>query len=362
LTSRDAAALARATANDEDRDAVEEWWKQERPAGVTARAPGDYAEPFRMPRLTIVEGDRRYLYEPEELDTFSWDLDSCDARLTEEQFATEVTVGAGALIDTDDREGGLFTQGTGTRRARQLELIGEGDDWSEVQLVRWLDSELHRGGSFAGLPSAQSQPWLRRVVAALLSDRGATLPILVRRRHALADVLIGRIAEHGRKQVKRAHERLIAEGAAAVETSPAMAMEIEESRYAPYEEHRGMHRFQKHAFETIGHMNDDEFACAVQIDEHPNVQRWLRNLDRESQNGFSLPLSPGRFFPDFLVELMDGRLAAVEYKNSKLALAEQHKRVVGVLWEERSGGQCVFAWVVEKDWQTVHRCLAAAEA
>ena len=73
---------------------------------------------------------------------------------------------------------------------------------------------------------------------------------------------------------------------------------------------------------------------------------------------------PGRFFPDFIAELQDGRVAIVEYKNAMLAQAaeELHKKAVGELWAERSGGRCVFAWIVEKDWTAIETALAPAKA
>jgi len=76
---------------------------------------------------------------------------------------------------------------------RQLSFVAEGDDWGKTELVRWLDGELHHGGAFAGLPKAQSQAWLLRVVDSLLTNRKAIFPILVRKRHELADVAIRRI-------------------------------------------------------------------------------------------------------------------------------------------------------------------------
>jgi len=65
-----------------------------------------------------------------------------------------------------------------------------------------------------------------------------------------------------------------------------------------------------------------------------------------------LPKSPGRFFPDFIVELNDGRLVIVEYKMGKMSPhdEEKHKKAVGELWAARSVGQCGFAWIVEQDW------------
>ena len=95
--------------------------------------------------------------------------------------------------------------------------------------------------------------------------------------------------------------------------------------------------------------------CSIEIDRHENVERWIRNPSYASQGGFWLPKSPGRFSPDFIVELKSGQTVIVEYKNSTLSAdpEEQHKRTVGELWAERSEGQCRFAYVIDRDWATL---------
>ena len=108
-------------------------------------------------------------------------------------------------------------------------------------------------------------------------------------------------------------------------------------------------------------MGNEEGQCAKKIDDHPNVKRWIRNLVYESAGGFSLPLAPGRFFPDFIVELNDGRVAIVEYKGGHLAeqRKELHKEDVGKLWAARSDGKCVFVRVVDRDWAKLEAALNA---
>jgi type III restriction enzyme len=151
-----------------------------------------------------------------------------------------------------------------------------------------------------------------------------------------------------------------------LETSMDFAAILSEHDYCPYKLHCGGHfNYTKHAFDKIGAFdNDEEGECAKHICEHNNVNRWLRNLSQESAGGFSLPLSPGNFFPDFIVELADGRTAIVEYKGRQRAelSEEQHKKEVGDLWAARSGGNCVFAWIVDRDWDALKVSLAAAKA
>ena len=110
----------------------------------------------------------------------------------------------------------------------------------------------------------------------------------------------------------------------------------------------------------MAEMNPEEADCAKYIDDCPNVARWVRNLDRESAHGFSLPLSPSHFFPDFIAELIDGRVAVIEYKGGHLAenRGELHKKSVGDLWAKQSSGKAVFAWVVDRNWSAIDSVFA----
>ena len=123
--------------------------------------------------------------------------------------------------------------------------------------------------------------------------------------------------------------------------------------------YRGGTRFTKHylgpncvpAFD--GEKKDgegEEFDCAVQIDAHPAVRFWLRNLAKHHRS-FSLPLSHDSFYPDFVGELTDGRLFAVEYKGEHLRNAKDtlEKDAIGRLWAAKSSGKCLYATVLKSD-------------
>ena len=343
-----------------DRVAVQEYWQQERTVGTAAKQLHEYAAPVRVPQLAVRDGERCYLFEPEELDEFAWDLNQCDPKISEAELSVALNVGDRVAVGLAER-GGVRIGTVEEIIIRQLSFVGEGDDWSSLELVRWLNSELHRGDKARGLTAAEGQAWLARVVDHLLTERGADLRVLVRKRHDLANVVIRRIVEHGRHQVRLAAQMLIQDRSPRqLETSPDVVFLIAEQEYGPYKQYRGRYDYPKHAFSLIAAMGDEEGDCAKRIDDHVDVKRWVRNLDRESAGGFSLPLSPGRFFPDFVAELNDGRIAIVEYKGKHLAHSpdELHKKTAGELWAERSGGRCVFVWVVDKDWQTLESKLA----
>jgi type III restriction enzyme len=298
------------------------------------------------------------------LDEFSWNLDQCAPTLSVKDFSIELNVGKRTEVGVSER-GGVRIGGVEEVIVRQMSFVTEGEDWSKRALVRWLDAELHRGEVFQGLTKAESEPWLLRVVDHLLTDRRADLPILARKRHDLVEVVRRRIAEHGRQQVAVAANMLIRGlSPRRLETSMDAAKVLDEQDYCPYRQYRGPFSYPKHAFDLIGEMGkDEEPECAKLIDDHPNVRRWVRNLTHESAGGYSLPLSPGSFYPDFIVELLDDRIAIVEYKGKQRAdlPEEQHKHDTGTLWAERSGGKCVFVWVVDRDWQTLEAGLAAVQ-
>jgi type III restriction enzyme len=361
LTREEAVALRDSLPTLTDRAAVEEYWQSQRGVGTAAKNLDQYAQPVRVPQMVVRDGERCYLFEPEELEEFSWSLDRCDAALTEAEFSVELNVGDRVTLGVTDR-GGVRIGGVQEVIVRQLSFVPEGDDWSKTELIRWLDNELHHNEAYRGLTKAESEAWLLRVVEHLLTERKAQLPILVRKRHDLADMAIRRIAAHGRQQVRAAANMLIAGvSSRRLETAADRPLMLCEEDYAPYGEYHGMFGYPKHAFTKIGDMGDEESQCAKRIDDHPNVKRWVRNLTHESAGGFSLPLSPGRFFPDFIAELRDGRIAIIEYKGGYLAKTpeEMHKVTIGVLWAEGSAGRCVFVRVVDRDWVTLEESLKA---
>jgi type III restriction enzyme len=358
INAREATALREVVRSEVDRRAIDDFWQQERPAGSTPRSLMEIAESMFVPHLALVMGDARTLFEPEELDEFSWNLESCETAMTRDAFGDDVRVGSAATIDLQGEA--VVTASAGDVRLRQLELIGEGDDWTNVELARWLDRELHRDDTFLGLTKSESQPWMQRVVDGLLGSRKLSLPVVVRRRHELASLLRHRVAAHGRARAREAAQQLIRNRPSAIEASASLVFELNETDYAPCNLFDG-HQFGKHAFQLVAAMNGEEKLCAIRIDSHANVKRWVRNTDNHAQGGFSLPKSPGRFFPDFIVELNNGIILIVEYKMGKMSRdpEELHKKAVGELWENRSRGKCRFAWVVDSDWVELERQLSA---
>ena len=115
----------------------------------------------------------------------------------------------------------------------------------------------------------------------------------------------------------------------------------------------------KHFFPQIGNLRaeGEEFDCAVFLSTQlKGVAYWIRNVERKP-TAFSLQTSTDRFYPDFICLLDDGRILVVEYKNSRdWDLPDnKEKRILGELWERRSGGKGLFIMPRGKDWEAIRR-------
>jgi type III restriction enzyme len=190
----------------------------------------------------------------------------------------------------------------------------------------------------------------------LVNDQRLPLVQLARHQHPLVQQLAHRIAELRDKAARGAFQQLVLDGGWAVQASAAHAFQFEVGNYPvpAHKRYRGKFVFAKHYFgNAISDLEDggEEWRCAMEIEEHPAVKHWVRNIDSDPVAGFWLPTSFGRFYPDFVCELNDGRLLVVEYKGEHLRNVprEIEKGQVGRVWAERSAGQCVFAMLFKQE-------------
>ena len=152
-----------------------------------------------------------------------------------------------------------------------------------------------------------------------------------------------------------AFKQFVLDGGWDVEASAAHEFRFDAAAYPvpASKRYQGKFRFSKHYYPVLANLDDDgeELRCALAIDEHPQVRHWVRNLDSDPVAGFWLPTSFGRFYPDFVCELTDGRLLVVEYKGAHIREMpkELEKAQVGRLWAERSRGLCRFAFVFKQE-------------
>jgi type III restriction enzyme len=100
----------------------------------------------------------------------------------------------------------------------------------------------------------------------------------------------------------------------------------------------------------------EEFECAQFLDGLREVKYWIRNLAKRPDS-FRLQTSTDFFYPDFVCLLHDGRMLVVEYKGKDRwdGIDATEKRDVGVVWEGRSNGKCLFVMPEGKDLDAIRK-------
>ena len=190
-----------------------------------------------------------------------------------------------------------------------------------------------------------------------MNRKGYTLEALARHKYPLRQNIAAEIGELRDAREFKLYSALFAVDAAAFKTSADHALVFDPQNYPYNQPYRGGRRFQKHYMPIIGDLaaEGEEFYCACYIDAHPKVRYWVRNLERKP-NSFWLQLSHGRFFPDFVVMLTDGRILVVEYKGGHLYDGEEEKRRIGALWADAGGG--LFVMPTEKRFGVIDQAIA----
>jgi type III restriction enzyme len=218
-------------------------------------------------------------------------------------------------------------------------------------LARWLADELQHPSRNAArdvLP-AHLRAFALACVNHLMNEQRVPLAQLVRHQYPLMQRLAVLIDERRVTAGRTAFRQLVLDGGWELEAGPAFEFRFDANAYPVpgNKRYAGKFRMAKHFYPVVADLEDgsEEMLCALAIDGHPRVRHWVRNLDSEPVYAFWLPTSAGRFYPDFVCELDDGRVFVAEYKGDHLRNVpkEIEKGQVGRLWAERSSGRAVFA-------------------
>ena len=226
----------------------------------------------------------------------------------------------------------------------QLQLDTLNTTLTEDDLVRWLDREVRQ----PDIVQSHLRAYLKAVIAHMVNEQHLTLVMLARARYQLARGIASRIEDMRVSAAGRQFRQLVLDGGWDIKADLNKRFEFLPGNYAvsATDRYRGKWRFDKHYYPVQAKLEDgsEEFKCAVVIDGHPKVKQWVRNLERDVPGAFWLPVSRGRFFPDFICELTDGRILVIEYKGAHLRNlpSEIEKDEVGRLWARKSEGKCLF--------------------
>jgi len=250
---------------------------------------------------------------------------------------------------------------------QQLRLNTVVSTVSEQDLTRWLDSEIRQ----PYVSQLQLQAYLVKMVLHLIHDRGFTLTALVRARFQLAQAIAKEIERLRQLAMEKGFQgRLFEMTVSSAEDEGKYSFRFEPGKYPARQMYRGSYEFAKHFYPQIHDLHEkteggrisEEYLCAQAIDANAKVKHWVRNIERQPRFSFWLPTSSDYFYPDFVAELNDGRILAVEYKGKPYETNDdsREKRQVGEQWEKSSDGRCLFLFAVKQDadGRSVHQQLA----
>lgn len=290
-------------------------------------------EPFAVPRLCVEYDGELELFDKElVLSATNWSLLDYPADLSGFQFNDS------SKTFEFDVEGSRVVYKLMGEQQLDLNLLP--GDWTETDLVRWLDRQVRRQDVNQGTLAA----WLLQAVKGLLQKPGVTLSMLVRAKFILARKL-GELIEDSRQTAYNKGYQMLLENAVESERDE-FTFHFDTAAYPPSWLYRGSYKFSKHFYPLPGELKSEgeEFECAQMIDTEPAVKYWVRNLAKQETASFWLQTSTDKFYPDFVAMLVDGRVLAIEYKGDAYATNDdsKEKRQLGELWEERSGGRCLF--------------------
>ncbi|GAA6187025.1 DEAD/DEAH box helicase family protein [Litorivita sp. NS0012-18] len=315
----------------------------------TSAADDEDKPPFIVPMLGFRKQGELQLFSQEHFLDLPWRLDACDVSDIKNRFRPSDTSRTGTINVSDKGkvEINFINQLQG-----QLAGVVREPTWTLPRLANWLDS----GIVHPDITKPSAVVFISKAIEDLVAS-GIALDVLARNKYDLRKALAQFIKDLRGERETSQYSALFAANAEDFQTSADLSIIFDEQSHAPNRPYSGATKFNKHYFSLIGAFDsDDERDCALHIDRHEKVRYWVRNIDRK-RSSFWLQLPHGKFYPDFIVMLTDGRILVVEYKGEHLYEGEAVKRQIGTVWADASNGNCLFCMPTARDFALIDRTL-----
>ncbi|MFP4283843.1 MAG: restriction endonuclease subunit R [Opitutales bacterium] len=323
----------------EERVALRAAVEKHRAKVEAALSPADKGAIIEVPLLLVQMGEETFVADTDAImERTAWSLSKHAARLTEEELAFRREE---SVIEID-LKGDKLVYSQATRSQPILRgMSAPPDEALEATLVQWLTREcLSREFTEEGL-----RTWIAGVVADLLTRRDIHVRTLVDWQHQIAAKLRWKLGEIRTFERQQARQRSLFDPEVLLTPDPAHVIRFDASVYRTVPtQPTGAVRLNRHLLGTDrvplidGNLGGEEFQCAVALDSLEEVEVWVRNVARHPDS-FWLPRLIGRYYPDFIARLTDGRIFVVEYKGEHLVGGPEakEKRLLGELWARSSG-------------------------
>lgn len=365
LTESEAEEVLQAAPDETSRSLIAQAAEASRTTAIEHfRTPAECGERLRVPQLALrQQGELQLFDDPEALD-YPWELSCYTAAPTKSDLtamgaASRIAEGGKIDIGDDGKVKVNFLPGL----QRDLGLVYEPQHWDETRLAAWLCRNLPE----PSVTHASKQAFVAAWLDAMLKCEGFNLARANQLKFTLRSLLQDTIRRLRKDAVSKAYQQaLFGEGREdRITTTDAFAFEFHPQAYSPTRDYDGTSYgtwdFRKHFYGRIGDFDSkEEFECAVQLDklaQQGRIKHWVRNLVNKPGCAFFLQKATGRFWPDFVCELPDGKILVVEYKGAQGWTDAEDDRCIGGLWAELSGGRSRFLMVRDRQWQQIEDAL-----
>jgi type III restriction enzyme len=316
----------------------------------TKGTPSERGIKFDVPVLAIKQGDLLEQFEDTHYLDHPWDLSKCDATLSETEYSTarpESQHGEVTIADDGQIKASFISE-----LHEQMSFLSD-SDITVGQLANWLDRRI----SHKDVSPIESGIFISNLLQHLVSERRIPVAQLAHDRYRLRTAVEKKMESYRESARFATYQSLLDIGSGTpLVVTPDVCFTYDPKVYAPSQIYRGRFEFQKHYYDDIGDMNSEELECAQVIDQLPQVEFWVRNLELRPRHSFWLQTKTDKFYPDFVCKLADGRFFVIEYKGAHLMNEDtREKQALGELWEARSEGRCLFALVSNREFEMIKK-------
>lgn len=358
ITEEEKEAIKNALKSEEDKAQVDSVFEEILRLSKQKLPPSKQGKVLKLPQLYIEFDGENRIFDEEVLLPLDWNLANCDYSLSESEFPLKVDAGQKGIIDIDSK-GNTITYALSVVQEELKSLILS-STMDKDGLVQWLVKESrHQSISYA-----QTIVFVSNLVEDLISKRSLQVEHLVFMRFRLRDAIRDKIKQHYIEAKKKGFQELLFTESGVVKERLSKFSLGEDfvfpETYPVTTPYNGSFRFSKHFYSQISDMNEEEAECALNIDSNPNVEFWVRNIERQEFHSFWLQTSTDKFYPDFVVKLKNETIVLVEYKNETLYSTDdsKEKRQIGEFYAGLSNGSCRFLMLNGKDWNLLKSLLS----
>jgi type III restriction enzyme len=356
FTENQVKALEGAFKTQEGKNALHEAiTRMRQPRKTPDPSPSEQGELFSVPVLQYRQANIWEQFENTHLLQCEWNLLNYPSELP--TFTKSYKTVEGGLMYVDKQEEKVKFKYFDRTISDQIQFEYQ-TNRSIVDLVDWLGKNIHDDSI---LPDEKAA-YLNKAIDWLLAN-GFTLDELNYEQFRLRNALEDKISEAKHLAMKKVHQTLLLNPEYFSVTDKLQVI-FEQGRYAYDSTYCGFTELPKHFFPQIGNLKGEgeEFECALFLaTKLEGLKCWVRNVECK-KSSFSLQTASDRFYPDFVCQMENGAVLAVEYKNSRdWDLPDNiEKRQIGELWEKRSNGKCFFIMPKGKDFEAIRQKAFAA--